>query len=183
MTAEALTLKTDERALVKATHQQTFELASSSASPFIYGYDEAAAFLRAIGGPYKTVQSLKSICSKIRKERRTVKNFPVPPEENPTIFDRRRLTAFVNWRKKLGPEPSVVYAAIDVEEARAEIEMREIEAEKRRELKELLTVLAATENDATNRLTDAQIRVLVRRFKELLFEYGWDYASNSRVEM
>jgi hypothetical protein len=93
------------------------------------------------------------------------------------IFDRRRLVAWAIWRNG-GPTPTAIYKKVAVAEARQKLSLRRIEAEAERDLKQLLMVLASTDHDSAQRLSTNQMRVLVRRFKDLLFEYDWDYATN-----
>jgi len=184
MSAKALSVITDETNLVKSTAlTRRPELAIPGETPYIYGYNAAALLLHELGAPYSTKESLKSICSKIGRGERVVPHFPVPVVRGQTvIFDRRRLTAWARWRNG-GPEPSALYAVLDVAEERSNLEMKRIGATARRELKRLLRLLATTEDDAANRLTDAQMGVLVKRFRELLFDYGWDYTTNRRTEV
>lgn len=44
--------------------------------------------------------------------------------------------------------------------------------------KELLIVVASSEHDAVNRLTDPQMRTLVKRFKDFLEDNEWSFEDN-----
>jgi hypothetical protein len=180
MTAEALSVNTDGTPLVKTGTPTTTSAALTTATetPYVYGYHAAANILREFGAPYSTPESLKSICSKVRKVQRIVPYFPEPVVNGKTvIFDRRRLAAWAKW-KNGGENPTAIYRTIDVAESRRRIELQKLELQAERDLKEVLTVLAASEHGAMNRLTNPQMRTLVNRFKDLLWDYDWSFEDN-----
>jgi len=179
MSAKAPSVNTDETRLVKFEALTTRQkLTTTGKTPYLSGYGTAAALLREFRAPYSTKESLKSICSKIRCGTRIVRYFPLPVVEGKTIlFDRRRLIAWALWRSG-GPEPVAIFRNIDLEEARIMVALRHATGKAERELKMLLAVLAGTDRDAAVRLSTKQLRALVRRFKDLLFEYDWDFDRN-----
>jgi hypothetical protein len=178
MSTEAPSLFADETRLVKSEGLKPHHERSAVPQTSTVGYDAAAALLREFRAPYSTKESLKSICSKIRRGERIVQYFPLPVVQGQTVlFDRRRLIAWALWRNG-GPEPVAIYRNIDLEEARLEVALQRATGEAERELKLLLAVLAGTDRDAAVRLSTTQLRLLVRRFKDLLFEYDWDFDRN-----
>jgi hypothetical protein len=167
----------DTQALTQSTRTAVPVVASES--PFIEGYEAAAGYLARCGSSLRTPGALKSMCSKVHKGRRVDPYFPRPVVHGGNIvFDTRKLTAWARW-KNGGPDPSTEYLQLEVIERRLELARREAERKAKRELEALLQILAHTDTDECPRISRSQLTILVAGFKNLLWEYKWDFESNT----